>query len=127
MLGAAAVLLALVSCSAQGEPAPPTTAPPIAEQERPGPFIVEHAARTSISWPAAEGAARYLLVVVQDDGITWAWEGTETTVILGGGPADREGPGFALTSSASLWWTAVAADGRVLGAFRGIPLEPARE
>lgn len=121
----AAVLLMVVSCSAETKPVPPT--PAIAEGEQASAFVVEHDARTSISWREVDDAARYLLVIVQDDGITWAWEGTETAVVLGGGPADRVGPGFALTAPASLWWSAVAEDGRVLASFRGVPIDSAQE
>lgn len=71
-------------------------------------------ARPELSWDEVAGAALYRVTVVQADGPTWAWSGTDAAVVLGGGVAGREGPGFALTSAATVYLAAFDADGAVL-------------
>ena len=70
------------------------------------------APRPLFAWAAVNGAARYSLLVLGDDGAAyWAWEGAETQVHLGGGtdeplPDDAEGP----TVDHAASWFVVAHD-----------------
>lgn len=81
----------------------------------------------AFGWTAVAGASAYRLVVLgSDGGPIWAWEGTETTVNLGGLPGDRPvgeaGPVIEAGSS----WTVVAldAEGHVVAASPVRPVSP---
>lgn len=75
---------------------------------------IEGGQRPTVAWAAVDGASSYRLTVLADVGQPWAWEGTDTSVTLGGGQQDGEGLGFRLTSAAVITVTAHGADGVVL-------------
>ncbi len=71
------------------------------EEATPGP-------RPLLSWAAVDGADRYTLVVLGDDGTPyWAWSGTETTIHFGGfDDPDAIGPWV----HEAMTWTVAATD-----------------
>ncbi|MFV0451140.1 MAG: hypothetical protein ACK5LS_02675 [Propioniciclava sp.] len=68
--------------------------------------------RPTVSWEPLRGAEFYGLTVLPDAGPGWAWEGTETSVVLGGATGD--GTGFRLSSAAVVTVTAHDRRGTVI-------------
>jgi hypothetical protein len=93
---------------------PSTEGPSTAAPADPAPIEVAGTRRPTVSWPAVADAATYRVTVLQDDGPTWAWEGSATEVVLGGGEQDGDGRGFRLRSAAVVSVTAHGPDGAVL-------------
>lgn len=80
----------------------------------------------TFEWEAVEAAAAYRLVVLNADGdATWAWEGPETSVTLGG-VSDRspEAGGPVITPGSSWSVAALDADGHALAASPIRPVSP---
>jgi hypothetical protein len=115
----AAVLIGLTACTG-GEDggAGERGAQPGTEIAAPGAAAVELVAPPeegagevpTFEWEPVDGAASYRLVVLDADGnATWAWEGPETSTILGGVPArPPEAGGPVLTPGSS--WSVAALD-----------------
>lgn len=81
----------------------------------------------TFEWKAAQGAASYRLVVLDPDGgPTWAWEGAETTVNLGGLPGERPtGEGGPVIVAGSSWSVAALdPDGHVVAVSVSRPVSP---
>lgn len=81
----------------------------------------------TFEWKAAEGAASYRLVVLDPNGgPIWAWEGSETTVNLGGLPAERPvGEGGPVIVQGSSWSVAALdAGGHVVAVSVFRPVSP---
>lgn len=121
----------LAGCSAGTPSAAPsgmisTRAPGVADIaiSRAGLLEVQGVTRPEVRWSPVEGAELYRLAVEQSEGASWAWSGTDTSVVLGGGDIEREGPGFALRAEAQVWWIAVAVDGTVLATDRVVITAP---
>ncbi len=80
----------------------------------------------TFEWEPVEGASTYRLVVLNAEGqATWAWEGAETSVPLGGvadRPEGSEGP--VLTPGSSWSVAALDAEGHVLAASELRPVSP---
>ena len=80
----------------------------------------------TFEWEPVEGASTYRLVVLNAQGqATWAWEGAETSVPLGGvadRPEGSEGP--VLTPGSSWSVAALDAEGHVLAASELRPVSP---
>ena len=82
--------------------------------------------RPVLSWEAIEGAGSYFLVVKDDAGAAyWAWQGSETSVPLGGaefpenyGNGPTIGPGYMWSVSA------YATDGTILAISGDLPVSP---
>lgn len=75
---------------------------------------IEGAFRPELSWPDL-GGTRYVVGIVSESGASWAWEGEERSVIVGGVPEiDWVGPGFAIEGPAQLTFAAFDADGALL-------------
>jgi len=82
--------------------------------------------RPNLDWEAVEGADSYFLVVKDDAGVPyWAWDGSETSVPLGGaafpedyGNGPTIGPGYTWSVSA------YAADGTFLAISGDRPVSP---
>ncbi len=77
----------------------------------------------TLAWSLVDGAANYTVLVADPDGAAWwAWEGTETEVVLGG---VADGPG-ALVTRPGTTWTVIAFDaaGSVLAASESRRLDP---
>lgn len=86
------------------------------EAELPSTLTIVGASRPLISWEAVESAVAYRVLVITDDA-TWAWEGSDTALLVGGGEEiDRLGPGFELSGPAEVWWQAIGVDDGVLAA-----------
>ncbi len=82
--------------------------------------------RPTLDWEAIEGAGTYFLVVKDEEGAAyWAWEGSETSIPLGGAEFPQDygngptiGPGY-------LWSvSAYAADGTILAISGDRPISP---
>lgn len=77
----------------------------------------------TLAWSLIDDAANYTVLVADPDGAAWwAWEGTETEVVLGG---VADGPG-ALVTRPGTTWTVIAFDaaGSVLAASESRRLDP---
>ncbi len=82
--------------------------------------------RPTLDWEAVEGADSYFLVVKDDAGVPyWAWDGSETSIPLGGaefpedyGNGPTIGPGYTWSVSA------YAADGTFLAISGDRPVSP---
>jgi hypothetical protein len=89
----------------------------------------EHGAGTAptFRWTAVPGAARYQLFVRDAQGRPiWAWEGTDTSVRLGGLSIDlpAAAPGPRLTPGATWLVLALGADGKVRAVSEVRPASP---
>ncbi len=82
--------------------------------------------RPTLDWEAIEGAGTYFLVVKDEQGAAyWAWEGSATSILLGGAEFPQDygngptiGPGY-------LWSvSAYAADGMMLAISGDRPISP---
>lgn len=121
---AAVVALAATACTAQDAPEPvaPSAAADASGADRGAAESAELPVATSsggtrpeVSWAAMDGAATYrVTVVAADGGPPWAWEGSATSVALGG-RTDERGIGFRLVGDAVLTVLGVDADGGVVG------------
>jgi hypothetical protein len=91
------------------------------------PLVTTTELAPEFSWEPVVGAATYRLAVVGADGPVWAWEGTSTSVRLGGFTEDRpQGfPGPVLDQSTTWSVVALAADGAVVATSDLRPLAPA--
>lgn len=142
MLGSVIVAVSLALVAPIGDAAPPagegSTAAPVTSEpttsvavgaEQPGepldfglaplpliaPAVTEAGQRPTFTWEPVAGAAAYTLAVVTDTGEPlWAWQGPETTVIIGGWPETPppEAPGPLLLGPSSWFVMALDGDGR---------------
>jgi hypothetical protein len=81
----------------------------------------------SFEWRSVQGAEFYRLVVLDpSQGPIWAWEGTETSVNLGGLPGERPtGDGGPVIVAGSSWSVAALdADGHVVAVSVSRPVSP---
>jgi len=122
---ALAVALALSATACTGQDASEPVAPSAADATGAGRAAEDPAGlpvatssggtRPEVSWDAMDGAATYrVTVVAADGGPPWAWEGSATSVALGG-RTDERGIGFRLVGDAVLTVLGVDADGGVVG------------
>lgn len=82
--------------------------------------------RPHVTWQDADGADRYTLLILAEDGTTvWAWSGTDVAVTVGGGETDR--PGLGARVSAPSWVRVIArdTDGSVIAASDPVAIGPA--
>lgn len=82
--------------------------------------------RPMLSWEAIEGAGSYFLVVKDDAGAPyWAWDGTETSIPLGGASfPDDIGNGPTIAPGYTWSVSAYAADGTILAISGDRSLSP---
>ena len=81
--------------------------------------------RPQVAWQDVDGADRYTLLILAEDGTTvWAWSGTDVAVTVGGGEADR--PGLGARVSAPSWVRVIARDtgGAVIAASDPVAIGP---
>ena len=81
----------------------------------------------TFEWEPVQGAAGYRLFVVGGDGTAiWSWEGTETSVALGGLTVDRpEGAEGPVVTAGSTWSVvALDAEGHVVAVSVQRPVSP---
>jgi hypothetical protein len=80
----------------------------------------------TFAWESVEGAAAYRLVVLDAEGrAVWAWEGSETSVALGGVPDRPEGAEGPVLTAGSTWSVAALdADGHVVAVSTARPASP---
>jgi len=105
----------------------PLAAPGAEAIELTGPPIEDAGEVPTFAWTAVSGAASYRLVVLDPEGgPIWSWQGTETSVNLGGLPSERPvgeaGPVIEAGSS----WTVAALDvaGHVMAVSVARPISP---
>lgn len=92
-----------------------------------GPYEAEVGTVPRFEWSDVDGAAKYRLVVLGPQGPIWAWEGTETSVNLGGLTGDRPElmPGPVVEAGTSWSVAAFDASGAVLDIVGPIEIAPA--
>jgi hypothetical protein len=81
------------------------------------PLTVDGTSRPQLSWSAVDGATSYSLLILAESGASvWAWSGSDTAVVVGGGAVDRSGLGARVPSAS--WALVLAQDssGAVLAA-----------
>jgi hypothetical protein len=78
---------------------------------------VEGSSRPLVTWPDLD-AERYVVGIMTESG-GWLWEGTDTSVIVGGvAEVDAASPGFGIDGQAQLWFAAFDADGDLVHSER---------
>ncbi|MGH2677634.1 MAG: hypothetical protein ACRDHB_04655 [Actinomycetota bacterium] len=80
----------------------------------------------TFEWRRVDGAAVYRLAVLNADGaVIWAWQGSETSVVLGGVEGRPEGETGPVLTRGSTWSVlAVDGQGRVVGVSEIRPVSP---
>jgi hypothetical protein len=119
------LMVAFVFAVACTEPATEGEAPSN-EADRPGGSVIEGDILLTappvegagdiptFAWESVQGATAYRLGVLDADGeLVWAWEGPETSVVLGGVPGRQPAEGGPVITPGSSW-SVIAFDGRGL-------------
>jgi hypothetical protein len=80
----------------------------------------------TFAWESVPGATDYRLFVLNADGAPiWAWQGTETSAVLGGNPHRSDGDaGPVITAGATWSVAALDADGAVIALSADRPVSP---
>jgi hypothetical protein len=91
-----------------------------------GPLVAEVGSVPTFEWTPIDGAAVYRLAVVGSAGPIWAWEGSATSVNLGGLKGDRpkEMPGPVVLAGTSSSVVALGDSGEVLEIIGPIEISP---